>query len=115
MRVPIAIAVSAAGLVAGIVAAAAADLPPGYFAIGGPAPPLVIYDYEPGVVVRAYWLPPWDDRHYFPATGRRPRIGRAENFHTARPQPKPAHSFERYWSISSFVPAWPHQPLPQLK
>ena len=29
-------------------------------------PQVVIYDDEPGVVIRRWWLPPWRDRHYYP-------------------------------------------------
>jgi hypothetical protein len=68
----------------GIGAAQAADLsfaPQGSgfsYSVAQPAPPLVVYDFEPGVVIRAYWLPPWGHRHYFPATGRAPIYGRRE-------------------------------------
>ena len=102
-----------AGLVfglAGLNVAVAADLSIGprdyvsYGAIGVRAAPLVIYDYEPGVVVRAYWLPPWRHRHYFPATGKRPRIGRVEHL-SVRSVHKPAKTYRRFWSTSSaFLP-----------
>ena len=124
MRVLIALAASAAAFVAvvaaGIAGAAAADLPlhpSGHFvAIGQPALPLVIFQYEPGIVVRAYWLPPWDHRHYFPVTGKLPRIGRRENLSVIDP-PEPAESFERTWSTSAaFVHEGPRVlPLPPLK
>jgi hypothetical protein len=62
----------------------------------------VIYDYQPGVTVRAYWLPPWRDRHYFPKTGKKPKLGRLEHF-SVNPgrAPVPAKSFHRAWSTSS--------------
>lgn len=41
--------------------------------------PLVVYDFEPGVDVRAYWAEPWDGRHYFPSGGKMPVVGRREH------------------------------------
>ena len=114
MRVLVAAALIATS-VAGVSAARAADLPSiqsgGYstrdYAVGGPAEPLVVYDFEPGVVVRPYWLAPWRHRHYFPATGMRPKIGRKENL-SARSSWKPAESYYRFWSTSSaFLPEQP--------
>jgi hypothetical protein len=71
--------------------------------------PVIVYDYEPGVIVRTYWEPPWRNQHYFPSTGRRPKVGRLEHI--------PPHRFSRnedyyrYWSASSiFIP---EQLLPQ--
>jgi hypothetical protein len=63
---------------------------------------LVIYDYQPGVTMRAYWLPPWRDRHYFPKTGKKPKLGRVEHF-SVNPgrAPVPAKSFHRAWSTSA--------------
>jgi hypothetical protein len=71
--------------------------------------PLVIYDYQPGVVVRAYWLAPWRQRHYYPKTGEKPEIGREEDLSTgAGSAPEPAESFQRSWSTSSaFLPEAP--------
>jgi hypothetical protein len=69
--------------------------------IGQRALPVVLFDDQPGVEVRAYWLPPWHDHHYFPATGRRPKIGRREYFSVKRPALKPAESFSREWWASS--------------
>jgi hypothetical protein len=101
MRAFIAIAFLVFG-VAGIDGAGAADLGIGgrhhghyvthYSIIGEPATPLIIYDYDPGVVVRAYWLPPWRNRHYFP-------FGRDKivKTHAVR-RPKPAQTYWRYWS-----------------
>jgi hypothetical protein len=97
MRALIAIAI----LAFGVTGAGAADLrigggPHGHFVthysvIGEPAAPLIVYDYDPGVVVRAYWLPPWRDRHYFP-------FGRDKVVKTHAGRPRPAQSFWRYWS-----------------
>ena len=105
MRVPFAIVLLGFG-VAGVAAASAADLPiadPGvysarYFGYGQPSAMLWIYDNEPGVVVRAYWRAPWRHRHYFPATGIAPRIGRYENLSAVSRPPKPAKTFRRSWS-----------------
>jgi hypothetical protein len=105
MRVRVAIAVLAFG-VAGITTAGAADLGVGggargqasyggYSFNGGPAGPVIVYGYEPGVVIRAYWLPPWRNRHYFPFHGKRPKQ-HATSYHGGRP--KPAETYWRYWS-----------------
>jgi hypothetical protein len=42
------------------------------------AGPLVEFNFQPGTVLRAYWLPPWGGRHYFPAEGKMPAVGRKE-------------------------------------
>ena len=105
MRVLLAVAVISLGI-AGINAASAADLPSvqsDYYttrssAVGQRAEQLVIYDDQPGVFVRAYWLAPWRHRHYFPATGKRPRIGRHENLAAVGRPSKPAQTFRRSWS-----------------
>ena len=96
MRVLLAVVVIALGL----AGARAADLDRarGYSDIGYRSAPLVIYDDQPGVLVRAYWLPPWRHRHYFPATGKRPRIGRYENLWAVSRPSKPAQTFRRSWS-----------------
>jgi hypothetical protein len=108
-----------AGLVfalGGLTGAGAADLPPErgaagynhavgytyYVAVGRRAAPLVIYDDQPGVAMRAYWRAPWQDRHYYPATGRRPRIGRLEHVSVRRGW-RPAESYRRFWSTSSAI------------
>jgi hypothetical protein len=118
MRVLVAIAI----MVLGATAASAAD--PGavrgghghfiaqYDPIGRSAGQVLIYDWEPGVVVRAYWLRPWHDRHYFPYGHDRWDIRRPTRHWTP---PRPAPSFYRYWSTSSYFvdsppPYWP--PLP---
>jgi hypothetical protein len=62
--------------------------------------PVIVYDSEPGVIVRTYWYPPWRNRHYFPRTGKRPKIGRHEILPKHR-MSKPEEYF-RFWSASSF-------------
>src|SRR5262245_33364672 len=71
-------------------AASAADVSAGGPAAGyGPyaysprIEPLIVWDYQPGVIVRTYWWSPWQNRHYFPKTGKRPKVGRLEHV-TAR-------------------------------
>jgi len=89
---------------AGVSAAAAADLGLGDgrivsadYSITQRAGALVIYDYEPGIVQRAYWLPGWQGRHYFPFHAEKVR-------HTAPAgRPKPAESYFRYWSNDGAV------------
>jgi len=73
---------------------------------GRRASPIVVYDYEPGVVVRAYWLPPWRNRHYFPTGHKIDITARDEELATRSARPiKPAQSFHREWSTSSsFIP-----------
>jgi len=107
-------------LAAALIASAVAGAAPAYAADLGEAPhasahalysdpsfgtvrteQLVILDYEPGVVTRAWWLSPWRQHYYFPATGRKPRVGRDENLAARRPLPKPAQSFYRVWSTSA--------------
>lgn len=66
------------------------------------AGPFVIYDYEPGVRIRAYWRAPWRHRHYFPRTGEQPLQGRDEVIPGAdREMPQPAERFFRMWSTSA--------------
>jgi len=105
MRTLKAIAILVFGI-AGLSAARAADLPAERAArdvfthhvpFGRRVGPIVIYDFQPGMVVRAYWLSPWRHRHYFP-------FGAAKQDIDAAPAddgpPQPAESFERYWSTS---------------
>jgi hypothetical protein len=115
-----------AGLIAGVAAgqACAADLvavPASrgthhhhyhhYASAAVRAPMLLLYDDQPGVYIRPYWAAPWRHRHYFPRTGRKPKVGRRENL-AARYYPKPAQSFRRSWSVSSgFVAEWPGGPV----
>jgi hypothetical protein len=60
----------------------AADLA-GVWASAVHAEPFMVYDYDPGIVARAYWLPPWGGRHYFPSSGKAPVIGRHERLGAA--------------------------------
>ena len=72
--------------------------------------PLIVYDYQPGVIVRSYWWAPWQNRHYFPKTGKRPKVGRLE--HMASRKSAPAEDYYRFWSVSSvFAPELPPPPV----
>lgn len=103
------IVIAAIVLSAGASLAHAADLPvqsessySRYAAgIGQRGGQIAIYDYEPGVVVRAYWSPPWRHRHYFPRTGERPEIGRDEDLSAPSHHYRPAQTFKRSWSNAS--------------
>jgi hypothetical protein len=64
---------------------------------------LVIADDQPGVALRPYWCPPWRARHYYPATGHRPKIGRDENLSARHAPLRRAASFERHWWVSSVI------------
>lgn len=93
----------------GVTAAIAADFSGGgeavstaYSAYSARIEPIVIYDDQPGVIGRSYWYAPWANRHYFPKTGKRPRLGRLEHI-TARP-PSRAEPYFRFWSASSGTP-----------
>lgn len=119
MRVAFAVALIGLGI-AGVNAASAADLSidrPAYdtrsSAIGQRTAPLVVYDYHPGVVVRAYWLAPWRHRHYYPTTGEKPEIGRDEDLSAAGSPPEPAETFYRSWSTSAVLPELPRMEPPQ--
>jgi len=95
------VAASAADVSAG---GAAGDYGP--YAYSPRMEPLIIYDYQPGVIVRSYWWSPWQNRHYFPKTGKRPKVGRLERV-TAR-KSSPPQDFYRSWSVSSvFAPGLP--------
>jgi len=74
----------------------------GFHEGGARAGQYVIFDVEPGVVVRPYWIAPWEGRRYFPRTGKKPRTGRRENL-AARGHYKPAQSFHRYWSNAAIA------------
>jgi len=120
MRALFAIAIFALGA-AGLGEAAAADMRVGVgrstyvthsAAIGVRAPQLLIYDNEPGVRVRAYWAAPWRNRHYYPFTGKRPKVGRHERLSAARPAPKPAQSYYREWSTIALYPPAPRPLIP---
>ena len=56
--------------------------------------PIVVYDFQPGVVVRAYWSSPWRHRHYFPFGAKQD----ADASPRDESPPQPAESFERSWS-----------------
>ena len=108
---------TAAVWAASSVAASAADVSAGG-AVGDSGPyayspriePLIIYDYQPGVIVRSYWWSPWQNRHYFPKTGKRPKVGRLERV-TVR-KSSPPQDFYRSWSVSSvFAPGLPPPPM----
>jgi hypothetical protein len=107
MRVLIAAIVIVLGI-AGISAAQAADLPfdggsqtSRPYAIGQRSGPIVVYDYQPGVVVRAYWQSPWRNRHYYPRTGEKPEVGRDEDLSAPYERYVPATTFYRSWSTMS--------------
>jgi hypothetical protein len=113
MRVLIA-AIAIVFSVAGVSAAVAADLPfdggsqtLGSYAIGQRSGPIVIYDYQPGVVVRAYWQSPWRNRHYYPRTGEKPEVGRDEDLSAPYERYVPAPAFYRSWSTMSLDAAVP--------
>jgi len=105
MRLCLAFAIMA--IVASATLASAADGPASlgtggygnYPAYGG-MEPVIVYDFEPGVIVRSYWESPWGNRHYFPHTGRRPKVGRLEHMPSRRVLSN--ESYYRYWSVSSF-------------
>jgi hypothetical protein len=114
MRVLLAIAILVCAL-AGVPRATAADLGIGarpvmsgdYYLFADRAGALIVYDFEPGIVQRAYYLPPWRDRHYFPFHAVRPR-------HSQAPagRPRPAESYFRYWSNDgAFIDDLPPQAL----
>lgn len=112
MRVLLAMAAIALGITN--AGAADIDMERGYSALGHRSAPLVIYDYQPGVTMRAYWLEPWGYRHYFPATGKRPRVGRHENLSAPSHPSKPAQTFQRSWSnMWAFADELPRAPLKQ--
>jgi hypothetical protein len=94
---------------ASVAAANAADISAGFNVSGSNGvyssyvarmEPVIVFDFEPGVIVRSYWYPPWRNRHYFPRTGKRPRIGRREIL-PKHGMSKPEEYF-RFWSASSF-------------
>lgn len=108
MRVRLTIALIVFGFAG---AARAADLPiersafepGGYFEYGERAGMLVVYDNQPGVLVRSYWRAPWRHHRYFPATGLAPKIGRDENLHAHAAPLRPAKTFKRQWSNAAAV------------
>jgi hypothetical protein len=94
------VVIAAAAIAFGIAGAEAADLDlsRGYSATVNRSGQIVIYDYQPGVVVRAYWAAPWGHRHYYPSTGEKPAIGRVEDLTETTTAPKQAETFQRSWS-----------------
>ena len=93
-------------VLASATAASAADVSvgpgaggPGYVDYGLRTEPVIVYDFEPGVIVRTYWEPPYRNHHYFPTTGRKPRVGRLE--HVSARRPSRSEDYVRYWSASS--------------
>jgi|SRR6185312_4942195 len=130
MRVPFALALLTL-LAAGLAPARAADLvePPdgaawpgdryseGGQTFGVRASPVVIYDYESGTGIRHYWLAPWHDRHYFPVSGKAPRLGRVENLSAVGGVHRRAETFSRYWSTAELFDRapWPAQKNPPRK
>jgi hypothetical protein len=100
MRAPAAAVIVALGWVPACPAAAAdlgyegglrGPMVADYYADAERAGALIIYDFEPGIVQRAYWLPPWRGRHYFPSHAEKVREVPAG-------RPKPPESYFRYWS-----------------
>jgi len=89
-------------------AARAADLPVENFDVAQRAGMVWLYDDQPGVVVRAYWSEPWHNRHYFPFTGIRPRVGRYENLSAPSHPSKPAQTYRRTWNNNW---AFEHSPV----
>lgn len=94
--------------IVGFRSATASDMPGGWdsrvavYSDGGVrAPQLLIYDDQPGVYVRDYWREPWHGHHYYPFTGKKPKVGRHERLNAVRRPPKPAESYHREWSTSS--------------
>ena len=102
---------------ASAIAASGADAPlrasagsANYSSYGG-MEPVIVYDFEPGVIVRTYWEPPWGNRHYFPRTGKRPKVGRLEHMPPHRAVKNP--TYYRNWSVSSFfLPGVPEETAP---
>lgn len=117
MRLPFVVAFLALA-VAGFGNADAADLRLGGsglapdYAGNVHAGPSVIYDDQSGVAMRAYWSAPWQNRHYYPFTGKKPKVGRAENLSAKRRIPKPAESYYREWSTISLYPPGVDMPPP---
>ena len=110
MRALVALALLTFGIAAAMPARAADLVEPdgvsygGGWALGVRAAPVVLFDYEPGVIVRSYWLSPWRHRHYFPLTGQRPAVGRREDLSATGAVPQPAETFYRAWSTTDLFP-----------
>lgn len=105
-------------VVVGIDSASAADMPTGWaprvavYSQGGVrAPQVYVYDDQPGVYVRSYWREPWRGHHYYPFTGKKPKVGRLERLNAPRRPLKPAESYHREWSTSP--DPVPMEPMPR--
>lgn len=68
------------------------------------APQLIVYDVEPGTEIRAWWAPPWQNRRYFPFTGKKPKVGRREDLNAPRRIAAPAPTYYQEWSTLSLYP-----------
>lgn len=104
MRALFALGLLALG-VAGLTAASAADLPAGRIAyttrhvgVGVRTGQIVIYDYQSGVRVRAYWRAPWRHRHYYPTGNGKLEGARDDDASDGVPSPA---AFYREWSNAS--------------
>lgn len=103
MRAPIAIAVLIGTF--GLSAAQASDLSGHvHYYESYPAPQLLVYDVEPGTEIRAWWASPWQNRRYFPSTGKKPKVGRRENLNAPRRVAAPAPTYYQEWSTLSLYP-----------
>ncbi|MFA6265902.1 MAG: hypothetical protein WC670_09345 [Pseudolabrys sp.] len=102
------LAIAALALVGTANAASAADLSGQrvayYPTSAARAPQIIIYDVEPGTDIRAYWASPWQGRHYFPFTGKKPKVGRLENLNAPRVIARPAPTYYQEWSTISLYP-----------
>jgi len=65
---------------------------------------VVYYDVEPGTEIRAYWAPPWQNRRYFPVTGKKPKVGRREDLNAPRRIAEPGPTYYQEWSTLSLYP-----------
>lgn len=103
MRAPITIAVLIG--TCGLTAAQAGDLSGRYYeSYPVRAPQLIVYDVEPGTEIRAWWAPPWQNRRYFPFTGKKPKVGRREDLNAPRRIAAPAPTYYQEWSTLSLYP-----------
>jgi hypothetical protein len=105
MRASIAIAVLMGTF--GLTAASAADLSgrAGYYESWPVrAPQVLVYDVEPGTEIRAWWAPGWQNRRYFPVTGKKPKVGRHEDLNAPRRIAAPAPTYYQEWSTLSLYP-----------
>jgi len=75
------------------------------------AGPVILYDVQPGVTGRTWFLSPWHSHHYFPTTGVKPQSGRLEDL-SARSDVQPAESFYRSWSTNDL---YPHSSRPPVR